>query len=286
MKAVRKWQAYISLMRLNKPIGSFLLLWPTLWSLWIASRGFPPIKILMIFCLGVLIMRSAGCVINDIADRHYDKFVKRTQNRPLAIGIIRLPNALLLFFSLCLIGFALVLQLNIFTIMLSTIALILAAIYPFMKRFSSFPQVFLGAAFAWSVPMSFAAIQNALPAISWLIYFIAVIWPIAYDSIYALMDKEDDIQIGIKSTVILFGSWDLFIIVTLQILVLLSLILLGLLLKFHLVFYWSIGLALGLLYYQAQLIRGRKPESYYAAFYNNHWLGATVFTGIFINYLL
>jgi 4-hydroxybenzoate polyprenyltransferase len=280
------WTNACRVMRLDKPIGSLLLLWPTLWALWIASSGLPDGKILIIFCLGVLVMRSAGCVINDIADRHYDGLVKRTKNRPLATGAMRLSSAIWLFLSLCAMGLLLALQLNLYTIKLSVIGLILAVVYPFMKRFIAVPQLVLGAAYAWSVPMAFAAVQQKIPTIAWILYGVAVIWPVAYDSIYALMDREDDIKIGIKSTAILFGSWDRSFILLLQALVLAGLLLTGIILQLQSAFYVSLVVAAYLVCYQAQLLRSRTDLGYYRAFYNNHWLGLVVFLGISCQYLI
>lgn len=276
---------FLLLMRLDKPVGSFLLLWPTLWALWIASRGRPSLFILSIFILGVVIMRSAGCVINDFADRHVDGHVSRTKMRPLAKGDVQPYQALLLFSLLCLIGFILVLQLNTLTIKLSFIAVVITSIYPFTKRFTHFPQVVLGFAFAWGVPMAFAAQCNAVPKVGWLLYSVAALWPIAYDSMYALADKDDDVKIGIKSTVLFFGSWDLFFIFAIQLCVLLGLAITGILLSFKLVFYVGLGVSLVMMMYQYGLIKTRNPTQCLLAFKNNQWIGFCVFLGIFSNYL-
>ncbi len=220
---INRIKQYALLMRLHRPIGSLLLLWPTLWALWIASNGRPNQFILFIFILGVLVMRSAGCVINDIADRHFDPHVARTRARPLAAGNIKLIEAIILFIVLCIIALTLVLQLNIFTIKLAFIGLALAIIYPFTKRFTYWPQLFLGAAYAWSIPMAFAAQTQHLPGLCWVLYFTAVLWPIAYDTMYAMVDKPDDLLIGIKSTAILFGDYDKIMVLFIQISVLILL---------------------------------------------------------------
>lgn len=272
-------------MRLDKPIGSLLLLWPTLWAIWIATCGRPSLSILFIFIGGVVVMRSAGCVINDIADRNFDGKVRRTQHRPLVIGSITTTGALILFIVLCLVGLILVLQLNPFTLLLSVVGLLLAISYPFTKRMIHCPQLILGAAYAWSIPMVFTATTNTIPLEGWSLYAIATLWPVAYDSIYALMDREDDINIGIKSTAILFGRWDLLIIFMLQLFVLVGLYFLGLLLHLKFIFFISIAIAFVLVCYQLYLINLRTPSHYYRAFYNNHWLGFVIFLGIVANYL-
>jgi len=203
---------YYLLMRMDKPIGTYLLLWPCLWALWIAAQGFPDPLILLVFCLGVFIMRSAGCVINDFADRKVDKQVTRTQNRPLTSGKVTSQEAITLFFLLTLIALALVLLLNTFTILLSIVALALAVIYPFMKRYTHYPQVVLGMAFSWSIPMAFAAINEQIAPIAWWIYGLTICWIVAYDTMYAMVDREDDLKIGIKSTAIAFGRADKLIV--------------------------------------------------------------------------
>lgn len=279
-----KIKPYVELMRLNKPIGSLLLLWPTLWALWVASNGKPNLNILLIFILGVFIMRSAGCVINDIADRKIDGRVKRTQSRPLALGKISTKNALILFSVLCFLGFLLVLQLNFYTILLSCVALLLAIVYPFTKRITHLPQLMLGAAFAWSVPMVFAAVNHEISFTGWLLYAVATIWPFAYDSIYALMDKEDDLKVGVKSTAILFGKWDIPFIFFLQLSVVLGLLLLGTLLHFNRLYYLGLMIVTVMIGYQIFLISRRTTNDYYRAFYNNHWLGLVVFLSIAQNY--
>lgn len=208
---------YTQLTRFNKPIGSYLLLWPTLWALWIAADGVPPLSLLIIFIAGVFITRSAGCVINDYADRHIDGHVKRTAERPLALGLISSKEALMLFAGLMLLAFVLVLFTNRMTIWMSFGALALASLYPFMKRHTHLPQVVLGAAFGWAIPMAFTAVDETLPLVAWLIFLAKLLWTVAYDTMYAMVDRDDDIKIGVKSTAILFGKQDKRIIGLLQI---------------------------------------------------------------------
>ena len=284
-KIVYKIKQYALLMRLHRPIGSLLLLWPTLWALWIASHGKPNPFILIIFILGVLVMRSAGCVINDIADRHFDPHVARTRNRPLAAGNIKLIEAILLFIFLCLIAFILVLQLNIFTIKLAFIGLALAIIYPFTKRFTYWPQLFLGAAFAWSVPMVFSAQTQQLPMICWLIYAAAILWPLAYDTLYAMIDKPDDLKIGIKSTAILFNNYDKAIVALLQIVILILLGIIGKIANLNYLFDISLMIASSLFIYQQYLIKDRQPGECFKAFLNNNWFGLVIFLGIMLGTL-
>lgn len=211
----RAWQ-YAQLTRLNRPIGNFLLLWPMLWGLWIAAKGLPDLKVLVVFVLGVLIMRAAGCVINDYADRDFDGHVKRTTHRPMANGRVSEREALTLFVVLCLVAFGLVLLMNPLTIALSLVAVALAATYPFMKRYTHFPQVHLGAAFGWAIPMAFAAQTGAVAPVAWLLFLSAVLWATIYDTQYAMVDRDDDLKIGVKSTAVLFGQADRAIIGVLQ----------------------------------------------------------------------
>ncbi|MDH5692863.1 MAG: 4-hydroxybenzoate octaprenyltransferase [Gammaproteobacteria bacterium] len=275
---------YALLMRLDKPVGILLLLWPTLWALWLAADGIPHIAVLVVFTTGVLLMRSAGCVINDYADRDIDGHVQRTQNRPLAQGKIPPKEALLLFVTLCLTAFAMVLTMNWLTIALSFGGALLAAIYPFMKRYTHLPQVVLGAAFAWSIPMGFAAQTGTVEPIAWVLFFISLMWTVAYDTMYAMVDREDDLKIGVKSTAILFGDADRVIIGLLQALTLAGLFVVGQHQGLG-VFYYS-GLAVGtaLAIYQQTLIRNRERQQCFKAFLNNNWFGAIVFAGIALNY--
>lgn len=276
---------FIQLMRLDRPIGIFLLLWPTLWALWVAGKGHPDWSVIFIFCTGVVLMRSAGCVINDYADRKIDGSVERTRNRPLVTGKVTKDEALFLFALLMGLAFVLVLFTNIFTIFLSFGAALLAATYPFMKRYTHFPQVVLGAAFAWSIPMSFAAQTNTLPSEVWLIYFATLFWTVAYDTMYAMVDRDDDIQIGVKSTAIIFGRADKCIIAVLQILTLLLLVALGSRLALGAFYDASLLLAAGLFFYQQVLIRHRDRDRCFQAFLNNNWVGMSVFVGVFLEYM-
>ena len=275
-----KLKNYAILMRLHKPIGSLLLLWPTLWSLWLAAKGMPSLKNLLIFTMGVFVMRSAGCVINDFADRKIDGKVKRTQDRPLATGAVSSKEAIILFLLLCLLAFGLVLQTNLLTIQLSAGGLLLACCYPFMKRYTHLPQVFLGAAFAWGIPMAYAAETGTIPHHIWLVYLAVVLWTVVYDTFYAMVDRDDDLKIGVKSTAILFGDQDRFITGILQLLTLYSLHLVGK--RFELGDYYNIaiGVAALLFVYQQWLIRYRSREACFKAFLNNNWVGMAIFVGI------
>ncbi|MBU1190608.1 MAG: 4-hydroxybenzoate octaprenyltransferase [Gammaproteobacteria bacterium] len=280
----RLYQYYL-LTRLHKPIGILLLLWPTLWALWIAAQGLPPTQILLVFVAGVVLMRSAGCVINDYADRNFDQHVERTQDRPIAAGRVSPPEALVLFALLCVIAFILVLTLNRLTLYLSFGALLLAALYPFTKRYTYLPQLVLGAAFGWAIPMAFAAVQDQVPKIAWLLFVVNILWATAYDTFYAMVDRDDDVKIGVKSTAILFGSADRLVIGVLQILVLVGLILIGRMAGLGLYFYLGLLIAAGLALYQQYLARNRDKSGCFQAFLNNNWFGATVFSGIFLHYL-
>ena len=268
----------------NKPIGIFLLLWPTLWALWLASAGQPQMFIVGIFIVGVILMRSAGCIINDIADRNFDGHVERTRNRPLAAGKISVKTALVLFFILIICAFVCVLQLNRFTILLSFVGAALAVIYPFMKRFTHLPQVGLGFAFAWGVPMAFAAETSAIAPDAWLLFSAAVLWPILYDTLYAMADREDDIKIGVKSTAILFGEWDRAIVGILQILFLCVLAAVGYYFNLQSIYFLSLFIAAGFFIYQQFLIKNRDRKKCFQAFLNNHWVGLIIFVGIAASY--
>lgn len=277
---------YAKLVRLDKPIGIFLLLWPTLWALFIAADGIPDLKILIVFIVGVLLMRSAGCAINDYADRDIDPFVARTQQRPVANGQVQPKEALLVSGVLALIAFVLALVfLNTLTILFAIGAALLAASYPFMKRLHFLPQIHLGIAFAFSIPMAFTAITNDYPTpIAWLLFTAAVIWTTAYDTLYAMADREEDIKIGVKSTAILFGPMDKVAIGMLQILVLICLVLVGINTDMSWMYY--IGLAAASLFfiYQQVLIKHRFPDRCFYAFLNNQYFGMVVFIGIFAHY--
>jgi len=273
-------KAYIHLMRLNRPIGIYLVLWPALWSLWLASDGMPDLKILVIFVLGTILMRSAGCIINDYADRDLDGHVQRTCERPLATGALSVKQALRLFFILCGLAFLLVLQLNWLTVFLSFGAVALASLYPFMKRYTYWPQVFLGAAFAWAIPMGFAAVQGTVPEQAWLVFAVTMVWALVYDTAYALKDKADDLKIGIKSTAILFGRYVRLAIGFFQLLMLIGLVWMGK--SFHLDHHYLFALlgVLGLFIYHQWLLSRQNPDLAFKAFLNNHWVGLVVLIGI------
>lgn len=274
---------YINLMRLNKPIGILLLLWPTLWALWLASNGQPDRQILTIFILGVIIMRTAGCIINDIADRHVDGHVTRTRHRPLANQKISLEIAMVLFLVLITAAFVLVLFCNSFTIKLAFVGAALAIVYPFLKRITHLPQVGLGAAFAWGVPMAFAAQTNEIPFSAWVLYVAAMIWPIIYDTMYAMTDREDDLKVGIKSIAILFGDLDTLMISMLQLTFIGLMLVVGWQFQLGVFYYLSLAGAGLLFLYQFNLIQDRLPQQCFAAFLNNNWVGVVIFIGIFLS---
>ena len=280
-----KWQACCRLMRIDKPIGSLLLLWPTLWALWLAGGGIPDVGILVVFICGVFLMRAAGCVVNDFADRKIDGHVKRTASRPLPSGLVSEKEAKILFVSLVAAAFGLVLTLNTMTIALSVAALALAWVYPFMKRFTHLPQLVLGAAFGWSIPMGYAAVSESLPLSCWLLFAANILWTVAYDTQYAMVDRDDDIRIGVKSTAILFGRYDKVIIGLLQAATLLLLAVLGWLSRLNGVFYVALLLAAGLFVYQQMLIAGRERQACFKAFLNNNLVGMVIYLGIALSLL-
>ncbi len=275
---------YAQLIRFEKPIGFYLLLWPTLWALAVAGKGSPDGWILFVFVVGTFLMRSAGCAINDYADRDIDLHVARTRERPLTSGKIAPGEVLAVFAVLALIAFLLVLSLNRFTIMLSLGGLLLAASYPFMKRFHYLPQVHLGAAFGWAIPMAFAALTDEVPKEAWLLYVANLVWTVAYDSMYSMVDREDDLKLGVKSTAILFGDYDRVMIAVFQILFLLTLVLVGVDLEFTAAYYLGLGVATLLMAYEQFLIADRAPAHYFSAFLHNHWVGAAVFAGLMGHY--
>ncbi|MEJ6078516.1 4-hydroxybenzoate octaprenyltransferase [Vibrio sp. 1-Bac 57] len=280
-----KRQAFLELMRVDKPIGTLLLLWPTLWALWIAAQGFPDIDVLIVFCLGVFFMRSAGCVINDFADRKVDGFVNRTKNRPLPSGRATSKEAVYLFLFLSLCSFLLVLTQNNLTIQLSVIGLFLAFVYPFMKRFTHLPQFVLGIAFSWSIPMAYAAQANILSSSVWLLFIANITWTIAYDTMYGMVDKEDDLKIGIKSTAILFGKYDKLIIALLQFITLVLLVIVGLIENLNWLYYGALAVA-GLLFLQQQKsIKSRDEKACFKAFLDNNYVGLVIFIGFILTYL-
>jgi 4-hydroxybenzoate polyprenyltransferase len=276
---------YALLMRLHRPIGIYLLLWPTLWALWLAGQGQPPQGVALVFVLGVVLMRSAGCVMNDIADRHFDPQVTRTRDRPLAAQRVTLGEAAGLAATLALLAFLLVLTQNALTVQLSFVGLALAVSYPFMKRLHSFPQIHLGAAFGWAIPMAYAAVSNELPLMAWLLFLANILWSVIYDTQYAMVDREDDLKIGVKSTAIFFGERDKQIIGYLQLALLALLALIGLLSGRGVIYYLGLLIAGGLALYQQYLIRDRKPEDCFKAFLNNNAFGMAVFCGLLVDFL-
>lgn len=280
-----KLLAFHRLMRTDKPIGALLLLWPTLWALWVATPGVPPLWILAVFVAGVWLMRAAGCVVNDYADRKIDGHVKRTANRPMPSGAVTEKEARTLFVVLVLLAFVLVLTLNLMTIALSVAALALAWVYPFMKRYTHLPQVVLGAAFGWSIPMAFAAVSESLPLSCWLMFVANVLWAVAYDTLYAMVDRDDDLKIGVKSTAILFGRHDKLIIGILQVIVLALMTTIGWLNGLGWAYYVSIGLAGALFIYQQWLVVNRERDACFKAFMNNNYVGLVLFLGLAVSYL-
>ena len=275
-----RWRAYMALARLDKPIGTLLLLWPTLWALWIAANGMPSLWLLVVFVAGVFSMRSAGCVINDYADRHIDGHVKRTHARPLPSGELTERQALGFFALLVGISFVLVLTTNLLTIGLAFAGLFWAALYPFMKRYTHLPQLFLGIAFSWAIPMAFTAAANELPAGLWLLFAANLTWTVAYDTMYAMVDRDDDLKIGVKSTAILFGRRDKLIVGLLQLATLLLLAAAGGVFELAAPFYWGLLVAAGLFVYQQRLIRDRERMPCFRAFLNNNYAGMAIFAGL------
>lgn len=276
---------YIQLTRLNKPIGIFLLLWPMLWALWVASNGKPDPTIFLIFMIGAVVTRSAGCIINDIADRRLDREVKRTRNRPLAAKRISVPEALILFVGLGLVAIGLVAMLNDTARLLAVAAVALLVIYPFTKRFLSVPQLVLGVAFGWAVPMAFAAEAGELTQVTWLMFAVAVVWAVIYDTMYAMVDRDDDLNLGVRSTAILFGEADRFVIAALQITMLFGLALLGSRAALGTWYFASILVASLFMAYQQVLIKDRDREKCFHAFLNNNYVGMTIFAGIALDYI-
>lgn len=282
----QRLQAYIHLMRADRPIGTYLLLWPTLWALWIASEGLPRWDLLLIFCLGVFLTRSAGCVINDFADRHIDGHVKRTVNRPLPSGRVSEREAIYLFCGLMLVSFLLVLLTNGMTILMSFGGLALAFIYPFMKRYTHLPQLVLGTAFGWAIPMAFTATQEALPLTAWLLYLAKLLWTVAYDTQYAMVDRDDDLKIGVKSTAVLFGRHDRLIIALLQLATLAVLLWVARIEQLGLWYMLGLAGAAALFVYQHWLIRARERMPCFRAFLNNHYAELLVLLGLILEYAL
>jgi 4-hydroxybenzoate polyprenyltransferase len=285
MMIAERLKDYARLMRLHRPIGILLLLWPTLWALWIAGQGWPNLRVLAVFVLGVVLMRSAGCVINDYADRDFDPHVERTRDRPIAAGRVTPREALVLFATLCLIAFALVLTLNRLTILLSFAGAFLAATYPFVKRFTHLPQFYLGAAFGWGIPMAFAAQTGGIPPVGWTLFAANVCWAVAYDTAYAMVDRDDDHKVGVKSTAILFGRHDRAMVFLFHVVTLSLLAYSGALAGLGLRYYAGLAAAFGFVLYQQHLMRDRTRDGCFHAFLNNNWFGAAVFAGLLLHYL-
>lgn len=275
---------YAQLMRLDKPIGIWLLMWPMLWALWIAGKGHPDGGVFIVFALGVVVMRSAGCVLNDFVDRNIDPYVERTRHRPIASGAVSPAEALMLFAGLSMIAIGLAAMLNRPAQILAVIAAGLTIAYPFIKRFVSIPQFFLGAAFGWAVPMAFAAQTGLTTQLAWLVFGAALVWAVIYDTFYAMVDREDDIRVGVKSTAVLFGDLDLFVIGGLQILMLVALLFVGDMAELEYWYYFSLFIAALLMVYHQWLARDRKKSGCFAAFLHNHFIGMVVFIGIMLHY--
>ncbi len=283
-KVQQRIMPYIQLMRLDRPIGILLLLWPTLSALWIAAEGMPDLTVLVVFILGVVLMRSAGCAINDFADREIDGSVWRTQNRPLATGELTARQAVYVFVGMALVAFILVSLLNSLTIWLSLGGVFLAATYPFMKRYTYFPQIYLGMAFGWAIPMAFAAQTNTVAVMAWLLFLANIIWTTMYDTFYAMADREDDLLAGVKSTAVLFGDDDLIIQGIMQVAYIVVMVLVGLQLEMSFIFYLGLSLASALFVYQQFLAKDRQPQRCLQAFLNNNWVGLIIFISLVIHY--
>ena len=281
---VTQLRNYGKLMRIDKPIGTWLLLWPTLWALWLAGKGHPDPGLFVIFVLGVFIMRSAGCVLNDYVDRNIDPYVERTRTRPIASGAVLPMEALTLFAALGFIAIGLATMLNRPAQLLAVVAAGLTVSYPFIKRFMSIPQFILGAAFGWAVPMAFAAQTGETPQLAWLVFGTALVWAVIYDTFYAMVDREDDRKVGVKSTALLFGDMDLFVIAGLQLIMLVALVFIGLRAELGFWYFASVALVAGLMAYHQWLARERQPASCFSAFLHNRHIGLVVFIGIVLHY--
>jgi len=282
--AITQVRNYAKLMRVDKPIGIWLLLWPVLWALWLAGAGHPDQGLFVVFLLGVFVMRSAGCVLNDYADRKIDPYVERTRDRPIASGAVTPTEALVLFIALGLIAIGLATMLNRQAQLLAIVAAGLTIVYPFIKRYISIPQFVLGAAFGWAVPMVFAAQTGETPQLAWLVFGVALVWAVIYDTFYAMVDREDDLKVGVKSTAILFGDVDLFVIAGLQVLMIIGLVLIGLLAGLGFWFYAAVVISAGLMAYHLWLARDRQAAGCFAAFLHNHIIGLIIFVGIALHY--
>ena len=281
----RRLQEYARLMRLDRPIGIWLLLWPTLWALWVAGNGHPDPKLLIVFVLGVTVMRSAGCIVNDFADRNVDPYVRRTRERPLAARRVTPAEALLLFVALMGVALWLATYLNAFTLRLACVGAALTVSYPFVKRFFALPQLYLALAFSWGVPMAFGALLGTLPRVAWVMFVASVIWVTIYDTLYAMVDRDDDLKIGVNSSAIVFADMDRLIVGALQLTMLLALLLMGRSLLFGNAYLTALGVAAVLFAYQQWLIRARDPEGCLRAFLNNHYVGMAIFIGILLEYI-
>jgi 4-hydroxybenzoate polyprenyltransferase len=284
MNLTERLHLYIQLTRLHRPIGILLLLWPTLWAVWIASEGHPSWLIVFIFALGTALMRSSGCAVNDYADRHIDKHVKRTQDRPLTSGKISEREALWVAIVLALISFALILPLNPLTWVMSFPALFLAVSYPFTKRFFAIPQAYLGIAFGFGIPMAFAATLSTVPPVAWVLLLANIFWAIAYDTEYAMVDRDDDIHLGIHSSALFFGKYDVVAVMICYLITLLLLAVAGLMAGLGLVYFFGLAVAEGIAFHHYKLIKGRSREKCFAAFLHNNWFGAAVFAGLVMDY--
>jgi 4-hydroxybenzoate polyprenyltransferase len=281
----RRIEEYLRLMRLHRPIGIWLLLWPTLWALWVAGDGHPNPKVLIVFVLGVTVMRSAGCIVNDFADRNVDPQVKRTRERPLAARRVTPAEALVLFVILSAAALWLVMRLDAFTLRLACVGAALTVSYPFLKRFFALPQLYLALAFSWGVPMAFAALLGALPRAAWTMFVATIIWVTVYDTLYAMVDREDDLKIGLRSSAIVFADMDRVIVFVLQLMMLLALLLMGLSLHFGNAYLGGLVAAAVFFAYQQWLIRTRDPDECLRAFQNNHYVGMSIFIGILLEYI-
>jgi len=286
VRLIERIDAYERLMRLDKPIGILLLLWPTLWALWLAAPGWLRLDVLMVFLLGTVLMRSAGCVINDIADRNFDPQVKRTRDRPLAAGTVTLVEAVIVAAALLLLAFALVLKLHRLAVYQSFAAVAFTVIYPFLKRFFVFPQAGLGIAFSFGVPMAYAAQRGTLPAIAWALMAATLFWIIAYDTEYAMVDRDDDIKIGVHSSAILLGRHDVAAVMACHAIFLAGMAAIGTWQRLGVIYFLGLAAAAGCVWHQYRLIRGRDREHCFKAFLNNNWVGAVIFTGLMLDMLI
>lgn len=282
---IERLTQYALLMRLHRPIGALLLLWPTLWALWFAAAGRPAIRILVVFVLGVLLMRSAGCVINDYADREFDPHVARTRDRPIAARRVNPREALALFAVLCLAAFALVLTLNRLTVLLSFVGAFLTVSYPFLKRYTHLPQFYLGATFGWSIPMAFAAQTGAVPLLAWTLFAANVCWSVAYDTAYAMSDRDDDVRVGVKSSAILFGRYDRLMVGFFHAATLALLALVGFMAERGISYYAGLAVAAGFAAHQQYLMRERARAGCFQAFLDNNRFGAAIFAGLMLDFL-